>query len=995
MGSARYIGRVGALAVALGVGVAVGMPGTALADTEPSSDSASSVSSDSSSESKAPDTQPDSSTDADDEPDGIDDDIDDDIDEDIDEDFEEDVDEDIGDIDEAADDDVDDESGDDADDDATETGDGEPGSVNEGSDEPALAQPESTIVREPEPELTVVREGAESEVSDIQFTTLMAVESEPTIDDNDTTGEEELALTTLALTTPVVAPPNPLTVVSTMVSKVLSWLVGPAASSAATPAGPVAPPTFWAVLAWVRRQFEAFFDNKKPTLLHNPAENSLTVDGEVIGRLVAEDPEHDPLRYRVVEAPSNGTVVVRSDGTFTYTPNGGYTGPDSFVVGVRDEGFHLRRLANLFNPSAVDARTVVEVEVAQPNRPPVRLGDPVVDEPGPTGLVTGSFNLVDPDNDVLEPTENLTPPAFGGLEIIGGPRPTFRYLPTQEARDQAATTPEDDIDTFTVEFTDGEYTVTVEVVVPIAPTQPNRPPVLGEPEVGEPDELTGIVRGRVDAADPDGGPLVFTISDAPAHGEVYVDATGVFVYKPTQAARETAAVTPGEQYDHFRVQVSDGEAMAGSILVEVEIGPKITNVPPQPAQPVIGEPDENGVVTGSLGVDDANLDDLVYTVTSGPERGQVTVEPDGTFTYRPTQAARLLAALSADDAGQSFTVTVSDGEFTQDVEITVAVAPAGFSQSDKIDVGAGPNTAVVTNGKAYVANLGDDTVSVIELATGRVTATLPIDGALRDIVVAGGLLYAYDSANRRFHIIDTVTDTQIDSVALGFDRSPWVLAATPDGGTIYFSYDVGTGPQDTDGVGYLQTDTRIVEFALDYPGTDITHILVSPDGAQLYVAWSRADGLSTPGWHSMAIGEDGELTLARSGALSSRPTAIAASPDGTIYILDGMEMTEVRDGLPYRRDSALTNLAFSPDGSLAYSVRPDNGIEVLDGETFEVLTTITVDGGISDLVRTPLVVSADGTALYALDFTDGAVHVIEFGPEQAADVSTVTVNHNT
>ena len=50
----------------------------------------------------------------------------------------------------------------------------------------------------------------------------------------------------------------------------------------------------------------------------------------------AFDPDGDPLTAQLVSAAANGTVQLAADGSFTYTPNAGYTGRDSFVFRVFD-----------------------------------------------------------------------------------------------------------------------------------------------------------------------------------------------------------------------------------------------------------------------------------------------------------------------------------------------------------------------------------------------------------------------------------------------------------------------------------------------------------------------------------------------------------------------------------------------------------------------------------------------------------------------------------
>jgi VCBS repeat-containing protein len=57
----------------------------------------------------------------------------------------------------------------------------------------------------------------------------------------------------------------------------------------------------------------------------------------VNGRLPAAlDVDGDPVRYGLAAAPSGGTVVVRPDGSYTYTPAAGFSGADSFIFTISD-----------------------------------------------------------------------------------------------------------------------------------------------------------------------------------------------------------------------------------------------------------------------------------------------------------------------------------------------------------------------------------------------------------------------------------------------------------------------------------------------------------------------------------------------------------------------------------------------------------------------------------------------------------------------------------
>ena len=120
--------------------------------------------------------------------------------------------------------------------------------------------------------------------------------------------------------------------------------------------------------------------------------------------------------------PANGNLVNVGNGTFNYTPNPGYIGPDSFVYQICDSGII---------PIRCDTASVA-ITVTEPNDPPVAKDDsPNTPEDTPL-TIDAAGNDNDPDGN-LDPTStnNLcatcTAPANGNLVNIGGGN--FNYTP--------------------------------------------------------------------------------------------------------------------------------------------------------------------------------------------------------------------------------------------------------------------------------------------------------------------------------------------------------------------------------------------------------------------------------------------------------------------------------------------------------------------------------------------------------------------------------------
>ncbi len=90
----------------------------------------------------------------------------------------------------------------------------------------------------------------------------------------------------------------------------------------------------------------------------------LEANGQWTGSLNTVDPWEEALTSTVTVAPAHGSVQINPDGTYTYTPDEGYIGTDSFIVNVDDPGF------DLFDPFGSRVQSVtatVDTSIATPD----------------------------------------------------------------------------------------------------------------------------------------------------------------------------------------------------------------------------------------------------------------------------------------------------------------------------------------------------------------------------------------------------------------------------------------------------------------------------------------------------------------------------------------------------------------------------------------------------------------------------------------------------
>ena len=192
-----------------------------------------------------------------------------------------------------------------------------------------------------------------------------------------------------------------------------------------------------------------------------------------------------------------------------------------------------------------------------------------------------------------------------------------------------------------------------------------------------------VVTGNLNAADSDFDHLTYTVTGSQSvSGDVQIDsATGNFTFTMADAAQAAT----------FTVAISDGTS---SFLGASNTSTATYTVTVLDRAPVISEhtgpgaPDQNGTVTGSFLVSDPDGQVTYVGVSTSPGSGSVRIAlgdplPTGvageyrvTYTYTPSPVARTQAYSATGPADDHFVVSVTDGQLTSRLTVTVTIDPA-------------------------------------------------------------------------------------------------------------------------------------------------------------------------------------------------------------------------------------------------------------------------------------------------------------------------------
>ena len=628
------------------------------------------------------------------------------------------------------------------------------------------------------------------------------------------------------------------------------------------------------------------------------------------------DAEGDTLTAVIATNPSNGTLTLNSNGTFTYVHDGGESTSDSFTY-----------FANDGKGNSTSAATVT-LTITGINDLPVAVNDSYTINEGETlNGTTVLVNDTDAEGDKLE--VSLDTDTTSG-ELALNKDGTFIYV-----HDGSESTS----DFFTYFVNDGEANSETSARVTINIGGVNDAPVavsdaftLNE---GETFEGSSVLANDIDA---DGDALKAVKVTGPKYGKLSnFNADGTFTYE--HDGSETIE-------DSFTYYAFDGLVASNTVTVVLTIS-GVNDAP-------IAEPDTYSLNEGAtlhagsvLSNDtDPDGDQLTIEIDSDPSNGSLTMQTDGTFVYVHD---------GNESTTDSFTYHVFDGSLTSNiVEVTlniIAMNDAPEAIADNYELNEG-ETLISTSVLQNDSDADGDQLTAVKVSE-------PSHGVLT-FNSDGTFIYEHNGSESNadsftYHAFDGELESNVVTVTITINGMNDVPEAVDD------FYILNEGEK--------LSATSVLENDMDAEGNELTVFLESQ-----------------PIYGQLTMQPDGTFEYIHDGSEST-------SDSFTYYAFDGtsksnlatvtLSISAVND-VPV---ALVDSYSLNEGETLTASSILENDID-LDGDSLTAVMVTTVQHG-------ELTLNSDGTFIYIHnggESTFDSFTYYAFDGALASNIVTVTLN---
>jgi VCBS repeat-containing protein len=706
------------------------------------------------------------------------------------------------------------------------------------------------------------------------------------------------------------------------------------------------------------------------------------------------DVENSPLTPALASQPTNGIVLLNPDKTYTYTPNSGFSGTDSFTYNISD--------GTATSNTATVSITVTPSDTST-SGPIVGTPEYAVDAiDNATGVVRGHVNVTDPGSDhlIFAIAEPIT--AEVGVVTVDEKTGNWTFRPSNVARLNAWTTAASDTITFAINVTDSETpAVTVNVTAPITPAAHS----ALENILGAEQESWG---NQGLAIGPDGRYYMTTYMVDDTAGEVVV-------LNPDGTYATTIHIADAIPYP-FATAYDVAVGPDGRVFVSSEVADTLDELSQEAARGVVVVINPHDGYSVALFAEIPDPASAITTDSAGHvfvanwNNDTVTVlNADGTVNAL-IESAELF---DGDDSGVAGLAVGPGGQLyltKPGLGVVKVVSPDG-ALADTIDIGGLDGEpwaiAVAANGALYVTDFNHAGLTVID-ADGPVrTVTLESGASPSDVTIgADGIVYVpyLGSNGGAIAIVTAVPVAGSDATAIG---DP--ITGSP--GTT----DNPTGPVVAGDVVYQATTS--IDPATGLPTTTVAVIGANGATTLVYAPGEQAGapvlGPGDVAYQTVSYFDDttgGYL----SGVLAVTPTGghtftglFAGQPVGAVVFGSSGTVYQVLNGEGAAPGTYTTTvLVISPSGATPHTVagspgslavnEPSGPVSAADGTVY--LTTTDFDG--TDFTTTLSVLGPEGVTPHSIAgfasgpvtiAPDGTVHQTIGSIETDPDTGAITV----
>jgi large repetitive protein len=350
--------------------------------------------------------------------------------------------------------------------------------------------------------------------------------------------------------------------------------------------------------------------------------------------LTAADKDPDGTALTVsttpVSGPSNGTIVINADGTYTYTPNLNFNGTDVVTVQICDNGLPL--------PAACSTKTLT-FTITPVNDAPVAVSNATTTNEDTPVAINVTANDTDVDGTINVATVDLDPATAGVQTTFTNAQGTFTVDPSGVVTftpvlnfNGTASTP------YTVNDNLGLTSNQATISITVTPVN-DAPVAVGNSTTTSEDTPVTInittndtdVDGTINVATVDLDPATAGVQTTftSAQGTWGVDALGNVTFTPLLNFNGIASIT---YTVNDNTGATSNPATIAVTVTPVNDAPVLTNLTPATAEDV---PFNGSVLVASDKDPDGTALTVNTTPVSGPSNGTILINADGTYTYTP------------------------------------------------------------------------------------------------------------------------------------------------------------------------------------------------------------------------------------------------------------------------------------------------------------------------------------------------------------------------